>query len=147
MKKTAILLALCLLLGCLTGCGMALGEKPDESALQIRVEPLTGEPAVPQTDGLELYELSSGVSNAYREMSGYEQNVRETLQASGNRINSSHEYIIHSMEIQAEIDRLYARFKNMELANKKIRECNRKKQYEFANYTAVRKIVPKFPGS
>ena len=29
----------------------------------------------------------------------------------------------------------------MELANKKIRECNRKKQYEFANYTAVRKIV------
>ena len=62
MKKTAILLALCLLLGCLTGCGMALGEKPDESALQIRVEPLTGEPAVPQTDGLELYELDSGVS-------------------------------------------------------------------------------------
>ena len=51
-----------------------------------------------------MYELSSGVSNAYREMSGYEQNVRETLQTSGNRINSSHEYIIHSMEIQAEID-------------------------------------------
>lgn len=62
MKKTAILFALCLLLGCLTGCGMALGEKPDESALQIRVEPLAGEPAVPQTDGLELYELDSGVS-------------------------------------------------------------------------------------
>jgi len=62
MKKITILLALCLVLGCLTGCGMAIGEKPDESALQIRVEPLTGEPAVPQTDGLELYELSSGVS-------------------------------------------------------------------------------------
>ena len=88
-----------------------------------------------------MYELSTGVSNAYREMSDYEQNVRDTLQASGNRINSSHEYIIQSMEIQAEIDRLYARFKNMELANKKIRECNRKKQYEFANYTSVRKIV------
>ena len=62
MKKTAVILILCLLLGCLTGCGMAIGEKPDESALQIRVEPLAGEPAVPQTQGLELYELDSGVS-------------------------------------------------------------------------------------
>jgi hypothetical protein len=62
MKKITILLALCLVLSCLTGCGMAIGEKPDESALQIRVEPLTGEPVVPQTDGLELYELDSGVS-------------------------------------------------------------------------------------
>ena len=28
-----------------------------------------------------MYELSTGVSNAYREMSDYEQNVRDTLQA------------------------------------------------------------------
>lgn len=62
MKKIAVLLALCLALGCLTGCGAAIGEKPDESALQIRVEPLAGEPLEPQTQGLEHYELSSGVS-------------------------------------------------------------------------------------
>lgn len=62
MKKTAVILALILLLSCLTGCGMAIGEEPDGAALQIRVEPLAGEPAVPETQGLELYELSSGVS-------------------------------------------------------------------------------------
>ena len=62
MKKIAVLLAVCLLLSCFSGCGMAVGEKPDESALQIRVEPLAGEPLEPQTQGLKLYELSSGVS-------------------------------------------------------------------------------------
>ena len=62
MKKTALILALCLLLGCLSGCGMAMGEKPDESALQVKVEPLAGDPVEPQTQGLHLYELSSGVS-------------------------------------------------------------------------------------
>ena len=62
MKKTALILALCLLLGCLSGCGMAMGETPDESALQVKVEPLAGDPVVPQTQGLALYELDSGVS-------------------------------------------------------------------------------------
>ena len=62
MKKIASLLALCLMLGCLTGCGAAIGEKPDEGALQIRVEPLAGEPVVPDTQGLEFYDLDSGVS-------------------------------------------------------------------------------------
>ena len=62
MKKTAVILALILLLSCLTGCGMAIGEKPDESALQVRVEPLAGEPLVPDTAGLKLYDLNSGVS-------------------------------------------------------------------------------------
>lgn len=62
MKKIALLLVLSLLLGCLTGCGTAIGEKPDESALQVRVEPLAGEPVEPQTQGLHLYELDSGVS-------------------------------------------------------------------------------------
>ena len=32
-------------------------------------------------------------------------------------------------------------FKQMELANKKIRECNNKKYYEFGNYRTVRKLV------
>lgn len=62
MKKTAVILALILLLSCLAGCGMAIGEKPDETALQVRVEPLAGEPLVPDTAGLKLYDLNSGVS-------------------------------------------------------------------------------------
>ena len=62
MKKIALILTLSLLLSCLSGCGMAMGEEPDESALQVRVEPLAGEAVEPQTQGLTLYELDSGVS-------------------------------------------------------------------------------------
>jgi len=88
-----------------------------------------------------LMELGSGVSSAHREMSNYENKVQQTLNESSNRISSSHNNIIRAHEIQMEIDKLYVRFKNMELANKKIRACNNKKYYEFANYTTVRKIV------
>ena len=88
-----------------------------------------------------LMELGSGVSSANREMSNYEQKVQQILDDSSNRIRNSHDNIIHAHEIQMEIDKLYIRFKNMELANKKIRACNNKKYYEFANYTTVRKIV------
>lgn len=88
-----------------------------------------------------LMELGSGVSSAHREMSNYENKVQSTLNESNNRIHSSHENIIRAHEIQLEIDKLYVRFKNMELANKKIRACNNKKYYDFANYTTVRKIV------
>lgn len=88
-----------------------------------------------------LIELGSGVSSAHREMSNYENKVQSTLNESNSRIHSSHENIIRAHEIQLEIDKLYVRFKNMELANKKIRACNNKKYYDFANYTTVRKIV------
>ncbi|MBR5564689.1 MAG: hypothetical protein IKW08_00850 [Roseburia sp.] len=88
-----------------------------------------------------LAELGRGVSAAHREMSNYENKVQQTLNESNNRIRTSHENIIQAHEIQLEIDKLYVCFKNMELANKKIRACNNKKYYEFANYTTVRKIV------
>lgn len=88
-----------------------------------------------------LWELGSGVSQAYREMENYKNQVRQSLTDSHNRIRSSHENIIHAHELQAQIDILYTRFKNMELANKRIREANNKKYYEFADYTTVRKIV------
>lgn len=88
-----------------------------------------------------LMELGSGVSAAHREMSNYENKMQQTLNESSNRIRTSHENIIQAHEIQLEIDKLYVRFKNMELANEKIRVCNNKKYYDFANYTTVRKIV------
>lgn len=88
-----------------------------------------------------LMELGSGVSSAQREMSNYESKVQQMLSESNNRIRSSHENIIRAHELQLEIDKLYVRFKNMELANKKIRECNNKKYYDFADYTTIRKIV------
>lgn len=89
----------------------------------------------------ELNELYTGVSNAQNEMNRFRDHVNDTLQNSTQKIVNSHENIIRAYEIQGEIDKLYVRFKNMELANKKIRECNNKKYYEFANYQTVRKIV------
>lgn len=88
-----------------------------------------------------LMELANGVSSAHREMSNYEDRVQQFLNESSQRIMSSHENIVRAHEIQLEIDKLYVRFKNMELANKKIRSCNNKKYYDFANYSTVRKIV------
>ena len=110
----------------------------DLSALQARL-------AQEQSRNRELYgylmELGSGVASAHRELSDYESRVQSTLNESRNRISSSHENIIKAHEMQMEIDKLYVRFKNMELANKKIRTCNNKKYYDFANYTTIRKIV------
>ena len=44
-------------------------------------------------------------------------------------------------ELQGEIAVVYERLKRMELANKKIRECNNTRYYDFATYRQVRKIV------
>lgn len=88
-----------------------------------------------------LAELGAGVSSAERRMTDYKNRVQQSMTESVNRINNSHENIIRAHEIQNEINKMYVRFKNMELANKKIRECNNKKYYDFANYTTVRKIV------
>ena len=81
----------------------------------------------------ELAELGAGVANAGRRMSEYNTKVQQTMHESANRINTSHENIIKSHELQLEINQMYVRFKNMEMANKKIRECT--------NYTTIRKIV------
>ena len=79
----------------------------------------------------ELWELASGISAAENEMSNFRNHVTGTLNESVQRIDNSHERILRSYEIQGEIDKLYVCFKQMELANKKIRECNNKKYYEF----------------
>lgn len=89
----------------------------------------------------QLFELASGVSRAESELAGFRNHVTDTLAASTQKMVSSHERIIQAYEVQGEIDKLYVRFKNMELANKKIRECNNKKYYDFGNYRTVRKLV------
>lgn len=88
-----------------------------------------------------MSELNIGVSSAERRVSDYQNKVKKTLKDSNDLIDNSHNNIIRAHEIQAEIDKLYVGFKNMELANKKIRACNNKKYYDFANYATVRKIV------
>lgn len=89
----------------------------------------------------QLYELASGVSAADGELTGFRNRVSDTLATSTQRMVNSHERVIQTYEVQGEIDKLYVRFKNMELANKKIRECNNKKYYDFSNYRTVRKLM------
>ncbi len=89
----------------------------------------------------DLWELESGVSSAHSRLNEFQNKTNNTLSGSTQRMISSHNRIVEAYEIQGEIDHLYERFKQVELANKKIRACNNKKYYEFANYRTVRKLV------
>ena len=89
----------------------------------------------------ELNTIAAGVSQADRTLENYNAQIRNSLDNSNGRMVSSHQRTIDSIALQGEIERLYVKFKNVELANKKIRACNNKKYYDFSNYRTVRKIV------
>ena len=89
----------------------------------------------------ELSTITNGVSNANNELENFNSKIRNTLDNCNGSMNSSHQRVVDSIALQGEIEVLYTRFKHVELANKKIRECNNKKYYDFANYRTVRKIV------
>ena len=67
--------------------------------------------------------------------------VNQTLSDSNNSLAASHERVIRAHEIQLEMDAVYQRMKNMEAANKAIRQCNNTRYYDFEGYRKVRKIV------
>lgn len=89
----------------------------------------------------ELTTVANGVSRANRELKDYNGRIRGTLDNCNGAMHSSHQRVVDAIELQGDIERLYVRFKNVELANKKIRSCNNQKYYDFANYRTVRKIV------
>lgn len=89
----------------------------------------------------ELGAIINGIQNAYNKWNNLCNNISNTLNNGVMRVNASQSAIEASYELQSEIDEMYVLFKNIELANKKIRECNNKMIYDFANYSAVRKIV------
>lgn len=89
----------------------------------------------------ELDTIAAGVGTATASVEALNAHIRDTLDDSAGRLEDSHGLIIRSIELQGEIERQYVLFKNMELANKKIRACNNKKYYEFAHYRTVRKLV------
>ena len=89
----------------------------------------------------ELSTVERGVSRAHKEPEDYNDRIRGTLDNCNGAMTSSHQRVIDAIEVQGEIERMYVRFKQMELANKKIRAANNKKYYDFANYRTVRKIV------
>jgi len=89
----------------------------------------------------ELAIIANGVTQAHNTLENYNAYMQNTLQNSDNMMHSSHQRVIDAYALQGEIERLYIRFKNIELANKKIRAANNKKYYDFSNYRTVRKIV------
>ena len=89
----------------------------------------------------ELNAIMNGIQQAYNSWNNLCNNISTSLNNGVQRVNASQEAINAAYEMQGEIDKMYELFKNIEQANKKIRECNNKKIYDFANYSAVRKIV------
>ena len=89
----------------------------------------------------ELHAISSAASEASSELSRYNAKVQSELSDANNDILSSEQKGISAIEIQENIEFLFRRFKNVESATKRIRECNNRKYYEFANYRNIRKIV------
>lgn len=89
----------------------------------------------------ELSMIASGVNSAYDRLEAYNGKICSALDTSRSMLDASENRMEAALEVQGEIERLYVRFKAMELANKRIRECNNRKYYDFANYRTVRKIV------
>lgn len=89
----------------------------------------------------DLMVIENGVMNAHRQLEDYNMVIQNAMSSCDGKMNSSHVRIIDALEMQGYIERLFVRFKNIEMANKRIRAYNNKKYYEFAYYRTVRKIV------
>ena len=90
---------------------------------------------------MELSAIAMGVSSAHSRLEKFNGKICDTLENSRSKLDDSTGKMESALRTQAEIERLYVRFKAMELANKRIRDCNNRKYYDFANYTKVRKLV------
>ena len=115
------------------------------SALQAEVSRLRSILAEIERENMRLRgEISQGVNtvnSANRNLTEYMNDVTGSLQNSAGRITEADNLEEQAYQLQLETERLYPLFKNMEEANKNIRELNNKKYYEFANYRTVRKIM------
>lgn len=89
----------------------------------------------------ELSTIAIGVNDAHRQLEAYNNKIRSALENCSGVMSTSHHNVVEALALQGEIEKLYERFKHIELANKKIRACNNKKYYDFSNYRTVRKIV------
>ena len=89
----------------------------------------------------ELNTISYGVSSAHNRLENLNNSINNTLDVSRDHLDQAGQTMLAALQTQHEIQAMYVRFKAMELANKRIRDCNNKKYYDFANYTKVRKLV------
>lgn len=89
----------------------------------------------------EIAALCGAVGGATGALVETNNHIGNTLHTGASRLTSAHETALKTYELQGEISAVYERLKRMELANKKIRELQNKKYYEFKTYRRVRKIV------
>lgn len=112
--------------------------KAEVSRLQSRLRDIENENRKLRS---EINATVTSVNEAERNLTDYNQQVRNALESANGTIKGSIDHALSAYELQGQIDRLYTRFKSVELANKKIRTLNNKKYYDFNNYRTVRKIV------
>lgn len=89
----------------------------------------------------ELSMIASGVSSAHSRIEQFNSEIQNKMNNSLANLEDSTNKLAAAVQTQAEIEELYVRFKAMELANKRVRDCNNRIFYDFANYSKVRKLV------
>lgn len=92
-------------------------------------------------------EINQGVftvNQANKNLSGFSENVTRSLNNSAGRVAEAYNMEEQAYQVQLETEKLYPLFKNMEEANKNIRDLNNKKYHEFVQYRIVRKIMQGF---
>jgi hypothetical protein len=89
----------------------------------------------------EVDRTVSQLDNIHSGLDRYQNDVKNALVQSNNKMNSSASVADSAYGLQQQIESLYPLYKNMEEADKRIRELNNKKYYDFKNYRTVRKIM------
>lgn len=89
----------------------------------------------------ELDRSVSGLNNIHNELQKYQDGVNNALVQANARLDSSETTAENAYGLQQQIEELYPLYKNMEAADKRIRELNNKKYYDFKNYRMIRKIM------
>ena len=92
-------------------------------------------------------EISQGVhtvNQASSRLSEFLANVDNSLNHSASQVDEAQSLEEQAYQVQLKTEELYPLFKNMEEANKNIRDLNNRKYYEFAQYRIVRKIMQGF---
>ena len=89
----------------------------------------------------EVNHTVSGLHSIYNGLTEYKTNVNNTLLRAKSQLDSSEQTAENAYGLQQQIEALYPLYKNMEEADKRIRELNNVKYYEFKNFRMVRKIM------
>ncbi|MDZ4169622.1 MAG: hypothetical protein U1E26_08195 [Coriobacteriia bacterium] len=89
----------------------------------------------------EIAAVSTAVGAATGVLAATSNHISTTLDTGTARLSNAHETALATYELQGQIGFIYERLKRMELANKKIRELQNTRYYDFKTYRQVRKIV------